>query len=204
MRSGQNNTCGQGGNELEGMQKMCSAERSPLEWMGSLQKPLLGCPLKHLQSTRDDSVYPAGSCWMCTCGCATIKQGAYCWAGNFLQRVRWKRPTVQPSAPQWELPVVLRALCFKRRWDCKPTLFWCWLSQSDPRISIRVSATFELAAKNFTCSVWRWWSLMHSSPAHLARRNRNVCLACIYSVFVEGAASLWLSQQLVLCYDKPL
>lgn len=50
MRSGQNNTCGRGGNELEGKQRMCSAERGPLRGMGSLQKLPLTCPLKHLCS----------------------------------------------------------------------------------------------------------------------------------------------------------
>lgn len=48
MRSGQNNTCGQGGNELEEMQKMCSAEHGPLKLNGSYLKNLLRWLLKHL------------------------------------------------------------------------------------------------------------------------------------------------------------
>ena len=47
--SGQNNTCGRRGNELEGMLKMCSAVNSPLKWLGSSQNILLRCPLKHLR-----------------------------------------------------------------------------------------------------------------------------------------------------------
>lgn len=48
IASGQNNTCGRGGNELEGMQKMCIAEHGLWKWMGSLKKIALRCPLKHL------------------------------------------------------------------------------------------------------------------------------------------------------------
>lgn len=53
MRSGQNNTCGRGGNELEEMPKMCSAEHGPLKWNGSSRKILLRCLLKCLSSERD-------------------------------------------------------------------------------------------------------------------------------------------------------
>lgn len=101
MRSGQNNTCGWGGNELEGMQEMCSAEHGPLEWMGSSRRRLLRWSIFVHERLLwcYDSLYPLDT--------AMIEM----YIGSCPLRVQsvtrmWKRPAGQ-------LSVIIRALSFE-------------------------------------------------------------------------------------------
>lgn len=99
MSSGQNNTCGRGGNELEGMQKMCSAVHGPLKWMGSSRKNTAQLPSETPSSKRND--YPPANL-----------DGMTLYSLDRNRYVHWFIPlyrksvmlAVEPCAPQWELP----------------------------------------------------------------------------------------------------
>lgn len=112
---------GERGNELEGMQRMCSAEHGPLKWMGSSQKRPLTCPVKHLPPREMAILQPILMLWLSvTTGYGHVVCVRW-FMPSFSKRVLLgetfsakcevkEAQSAQPSVPQWELPVALRAL----------------------------------------------------------------------------------------------